>query len=246
MMLESNDSLVFDVIDECVGAGNHPESWDIDKLRKRMNDIWMLGWDDLGDDEIRDMSAEEIRLKIQDGAVAEFELQETELGEEAMRQVERMLLLQHTDQFWKDHLLAMDRLREGIGLRGYGQRNPLLEYKKEGTSMFMMMCSIRDESVMSQLLRMEFVKEEEAEEVEIPEVSKKAAKRLVETGSLTPPTPAPKPAAPPKPRRPAKGEEARLAGIEAGLGRNDPCPCGSGKKFKKCCFKTDSGASAPA
>ena len=246
MMLESNDSLVFDVIDECIGTGNHPESWDIDKLRKRMNDIWMLGWDDLGDDEIRDMSAEEIRMKIQDGAVAEFELQESELGEEAMRQVERMLLLQHTDQFWKDHLLAMDRLREGIGLRGYGQRNPLLEYKKEGTSMFMMMCSIRDESVMSQLLRMEFVKEEAAEEVEIPEVSKKAAKRLVETGSLTPPAPAPKPAAPPKPRRPAKGEEARLAAEQAGIGRNDPCPCGSGKKFKKCCFQTDSSASAPA
>ena len=98
----------------------------------------------MDDDEIRDLSAEEIRLSLKEGAMAEYDLQEKELGEEAMRQVERMLLLQHTDQFWKDHLLAMDRLREGIGLRGYGQRNPLLEYKKEGTSMFMMMCSMSD------------------------------------------------------------------------------------------------------
>jgi preprotein translocase subunit SecA len=178
--------------------------------------------------------------------MAEYDLQEKELGEEAMRQVERMLLLQHTDQFWKDHLLAMDRLREGIGLRGYGQRNPLLEYKKEGTSMFMMMCSVRDEAVMAQLLRMEFVKEEAEEEVEVPEVSKRAAKRLVETGSLAPPTPAPKPAVKAKPRRPAKGEEARAAADQLGLGRNDPCPCGSGKKFKKCCFAAGDGAAAPA
>jgi preprotein translocase subunit SecA len=114
--------------------------------------------------------------------------------------------------------------------------------------MFMMMCSIRDEAVMSQLLRMEFVKEEEAEEVEIPEVSKKAAKRLVETGSLTPPAPTPAPATPPRPefRRPQKGVEARTAAEKAGLGRNDPCPCGSGKKFKKCCAQADDGAAAPA
>jgi len=247
-MIDSNDNLVFDLMDECVGIGNHPESWDIEKLRKRMNDIWMMHWDDLGDDEIRDMAVEEIRIRMLEGANAEYEIQEKELGEDAMRQVERMLLLQHTDQFWKDHLLAMDRLREGIGLRGYGQRNPLLEYKKEGTSMFMMMCSIRDEAVMSQLLRMEFVKEEAEEEVAVPEVSKKAAKRLVETGSLAPPTPKPKPAAAAqaKPSRPQKGEEARAAAQQLGLGRNDPCPCGSGRKFKKCCFVSGDGASAPA
>jgi preprotein translocase subunit SecA len=247
MMLESMDNLVFDLMDECIGTGNHPEAWDIDKLRERMNEVWMLTWADIGDDELRDMSAEEIRLKLSEGAVAEYELQETELGEEAMRQVERMLLLQHTDQFWKDHLLAMDRLREGIGLRGYGQRNPLLEYKKEGTSMFMMMCSIRDEAVMSQLLRMEFAKPEEEEEVEVPEVSKRAAKRLVETGSLAPPPPPKaKPVAKPKPRRPAEGEEARAAAAQLGLRRNDPCPCGSGKKFKKCCYENQGAASPQA
>jgi preprotein translocase subunit SecA len=248
MLLESLERLVFDVMDECIGTGNHPEAWDIEKLRKRMDDIWMLGRDHFGldDDEIRDLSAEEIRLSLKEGATAEYELQEKALGGEAMRQVERMLLLQHTDQFWKDHLLAMDRLREGIGLRGYGQRNPLLEYKKEGTSMFMMMCSIRDEAVMAQLLRMEFVKEQAEEEVEVPEVSKRAAKRLVETGSLAPPTPAPKPAVKAKPSRPAKGQEARSAAEKLGLGRNDPCPCGSGKKFKKCCFAAGDGAAAPA
>jgi preprotein translocase subunit SecA len=156
-----------------------------------------------------------------------------------------MLILQHTDQFWKDHLLAMDRLREGIGLRGYGQRNPLLEYKKEGTSMYMLMTSLRDESVVSQVLRMEIAPNEE-----IPEVSKKVAKKLVNTGSLSSPAPAPEPPPPtpaaPKPQRPAAGEQAAAAAKQLGLGRNDPCPCGSGRKLKKCCGTLGGSADSPA
>ena len=153
-----------------------------------------------------------------------------------------MLLLQHTDQFWKDHLLAMDRLREGIGLRGYGQRNPLLEYKKEGTNMYMLMTSLRDEAVVAQLLRMEL-----AEDEEVPEISKTAAKKMVSSGSVNAPAPAAQapaqPAPKPEPKRPQPGAEALAAAQELGLGRNDPCPCGSGRKLKKCC---GSAAAAPS
>ena len=179
------------------------------------------------------MAETEIRIMLQDMAVEAYEKKESELGEEPTRQIERMLLLQHTDQFWKDHLLAMDRLREGIGLRGYGQRNPLLEYKKEGTNMYMLMTSLRDEAVVSQLLRMEL-----AEDEEVPEVSKGAAKKMVATGAVNPPRPAPTPQAAepaPEPKRPSPGAEAVAVAKELGLGRNDPCPCGSGRKFKKCC-----------
>ena len=235
MIVDAVDGLVVDVMQECVSGALHPEMWEISKLRERIQKAFGVTFDDLSDDDFRDMAAEEIRPMLIEAALAAYETQESELGEEATRQIERMLLLQHTDQFWKDHLLAMDRLREGIGLRGYGQRNPLLEYKKEGTNMYMLMTSLRDEAVVSQLLRMEI-----AEEEEVPEISKSAAKNLVQTGSLSTPTPEPAAAAPapaPKPqvKRPAPGAAALAMAAELGLGRNDPCPCGSGKKLKKCC-----------
>ena len=207
--------------------------WDIKKLRERVSLMFGTTLEDLSDEEFRDMAETEIRIMLQDMAVEAYEKKESELGEEPTRQIERMLLLQHTDQFWKDHLLAMDRLREGIGLRGYGQRNPLLEYKKEGTNMYMLMTSLRDEAVVSQLLRMEL-----AEDEEVPEVSKGAAKKMVATGAVNPPRPAPTPQAAepaPEPKRPSPGAEAVAVAKELGLGRNDPCPCGSGRKFKKCC-----------
>ena len=234
MVVDAVDGLVADVLSECVSGSLHPEMWEIEKLRERIFDMFGVRFDDLSDEDFRDMAAEEVRLLLTERATEVYAVQEEELGEEATRQIERMLLLQHTDQFWKDHLLAMDRLREGIGLRGYGQRNPLLEYKKEGTNMYMLMTSLRDEAVVSQLLRMEL-----AEEEEVPEISKSAAKNLVNTGSVSSPQPAPAPVAPepeaPQVKRPAMGEESLALGLELGLGRNDPCPCGSGKKFKKCC-----------
>jgi len=235
MVVEAINGLVEDVMAECISASLHPEMWDIKKLRERVGLMFGATFDDLSDDEFRDMAETEIRIMLQDLAVEAYEKKEADLGDEPTRQIERMLLLQHTDQFWKDHLLAMDRLREGIGLRGYGQRNPLLEYKKEGTNMYMLMTSLRDEAVVSQLLRMEL-----AEDEEVPEVSKGAAKKMVATGAVNPPRPEPAPAAqaptpPPEPKRPAPGAEAVAVAKELGLGRNDPCPCGSGRKFKKCC-----------
>ena len=233
MVVEAINGLVEDVMAECVSAALHPEMWDIKKLRERVSLMFGTTLEDLSDEEFRDMAETEIRIMLQDMAVEAYEKKESELGEEPTRQIERMLLLQHTDQFWKDHLLAMDRLREGIGLRGYGQRNPLLEYKKEGTNMYMLMTSLRDEAVVSQLLRMEL-----AEDEEVPEVSKGAAKKMVATGAVNPPRPAPTPQAAepaPEPKRPSPGAEAVAVAKELGLGRNDPCPCGSGRKFKKCC-----------
>jgi preprotein translocase subunit SecA len=241
MLMGSIDDLCTDIMEETINVGLHPETWDMTKLRERLNGIFGVQWDDVTDDQIRDMAVEEIRERLLDDVATVYKSKEQDLGEEAMRQIERMLILQHTDQFWKDHLLAMDRLREGIGLRGYGQRNPLLEYKKEGTSMFLMMSSLRDEAIISQVLRMELSPEQE-----LPEVNKRAAKRLVATGSLEGPAPqveAPKPAGP---RRPSAGAEAAAAATKFGIGRNDPCPCGSGRKFKKCCQGAAETPATPA
>ena len=104
------------------------------------------------DIEIRDMAVDEIRSEILNFVSERYGKQEKTLGAEALRELEKKMLLHFTDQFWKDHLLAMDRLRHGVSLRGYGQQNPLLEYKREGTEMFMLMCSLRDEAVLTQPL----------------------------------------------------------------------------------------------
>ena len=154
MVIEAFDGVVGDIMDDCVAEGIHPEDWDIDGLRERARRVFGLGWEE-SDAELRDHSQAEIRDRLLSDALVLYQAKEKDLGEEPCRQVERMLLLQFTDQLWKDHLLAMDRLRDGIGLRGYGQRNPLLEYKKEGFNMYMMMNALRDEMISSRLLQVE-------------------------------------------------------------------------------------------
>jgi len=278
MCLQALNHLVDDVMDECTPEGVHPEGWEVDKLKKRIAETFDLQWEE-PEDEVRDFSYEEIRSRIVEEATARYEAKEIEVGEEAMRQVERMLLLQYTDQHWKDHLLAMDRLRTGIGLRGYGQQNPLLAYKKEGTSMFLLMNSLRDEAVISRLVRLELG------EQGLPPGPAKATARQLASGAIGAPAPqldAPsaaqlggniitpeamqlaaraaraaqarmtaasvaaaqvaQQAAQAPPARPAAGLEAREWGLENGVRRNDPCPCGSGQKFKKCCYKAADGA----
>jgi len=246
MIHQAVAGLIDDIMDETVEQGVHPENWDIPTLREHLQKMFLLEWEE-EDDEIRDMAWDEIRTRILDGAIERYEAKREQLGEDAIAQVERMLLLQFTDQFWKDHLLAMDRLRDGIGLRGYGQRNPLLEYKKEGTSMFHLMSSMRDEAVISRLLRLELQQDQE-----LPaQTSKRAAQQLAKRlpGADTPPVAAPEPEstvavparrrpapAPAQVARPAKGEEAQRFAAIHGLRRNDPCPCGTGMKFKKCCY----------
>jgi preprotein translocase subunit SecA len=259
MVAEALSNLVDDIMDETIPEGAHPESWDVETFRDRAEKILLVEFEE-DDTEIRDHAWEELRQRLRAEATERYDAKEEEVGEDQLRQVERMLLLQFSDQYWKDHLLAMDRLRDGIGLRGYGQRNPLLEYKREGTDMFRLMNSLRDESVVSRVLRME-----PQEEGAVPPVSKQAARQLAAAlpGSaqddvVAPPAPAPAPAAPAltmdqvrrqlaqqqaaaaataAPRAPEKGIAAKRFGIAQGIKRNDPCPCGSGQKFKKCCYK---------
>jgi preprotein translocase subunit SecA len=246
MVVASVDALIDDVLDECVQEGVTPEQWNVEGFRERLDKIFTLQWDET-DDGLRDHAWEEIRQRLITEAHRIYEERESAAGAEAMRQVERMLLLQFTDSYWKDHLLAMDRLRDGIGLRGYGQKNPLLEYKKEGTEMFLLMNSLRDEAVVSRLLRLEIQAEA------APRVTKANARRLAETPvgepdeeeidpsqllAVAPQAPPARPAPPPPPApvRPQPGTEARAFARLVGLKRNEPCPCGSGKKYKKCCY----------
>ncbi len=138
-------------------------------------------------------------------------------GDEEMSMAERFIMLQNLDTIWKDHLLNMDHLREGIGLRGYGQKDPLQEYKKEGYEMFLEMVRRFREETVSLLLRIRPMRPEEVEELEARRRSQQERELRMSHGDEE----APKP-------KPVRRKNKKI-------GRNEPCPCGSGKKYKKCC-----------
>jgi preprotein translocase subunit SecA len=140
-----------------------------------------------------------------------YDEREKAMGPEVVRQLEQMVYLGSIDQLWKDHLLNMDHLKEGVGLRGYGQKDPLVEYKKEGFSLFKMMDEQVKMDVITKLYRVQVTREEEVQELQPKAQPMQFFHGSEEESEL----------------RPATRDEEKV-------GRNDPCPCGSGKKYKKC------------
>jgi len=157
-------------------------------------------------------------------AVALFEEKEKGIGPDLMNHLQRMVLLQVIDTKWKDHLYAMDNLREGIGLRAYGQRDPLVEYKREAFGMFAQMISGIEEEAVEAVFKLQPVKPERfkgvfssvSQELLHPEAAKFEG---------------------PPPQQMAGEAGTSVQSSHPKVGRNDPCPCGSGKKYKKCCGK---------
>jgi preprotein translocase subunit SecA len=145
-------------------------------------------------------------------ALARYHEKEARFGTEPFRQLERFVMLQTVDARWKDHLLTMDHLKEGIGLRGYAQQNPLMIYKKEGFEAFQDMIERISEETLRILFRVELAEPEQTVAIHRPK-----PQEMHFSGGGQPPQ-----------RRPAQRAAAKV-------GRNDPCPCGSGKKYKKCC-----------
>jgi len=174
---------------------------------------------------------EQIREELWAGLLQVYDRKEGILGAEMMRTHEKFVMLQVVDQQWKDHLLAIDHLKEGIGLRGYGQRDPLIEYKKESFELFTLMKERIEDQIVQYLFKLQPVAREESAE----DVNARATERRA---------PVPMPAR----RVPANvnysygtaasgGQDAKVETLHRNapkVGRNDPCPCGSGKKYKKC------------
>ncbi|PYQ33945.1 MAG: preprotein translocase subunit SecA [Acidobacteria bacterium] len=163
------------------------------------------------------MPGETVKQRLIEAVNKRYEEKEKAVGPEMMRLHEKYLLLQVIDQQWKDHLLNIDHLKEGIGLRGYGQRDPLVEYKKESFDLFQDMMERIQDRVVKYLWKMEVVLEQE--QAEVPRVQRispqkpKQQPMYFSGGNVEPQT--------------VKRKEAKV-------GRNEPCPCGSGKKYKKC------------
>ncbi len=184
---------------------------------------------------IEPLNGEGLRKLLLQIAEAAYKAKEAQYSPELMRQVEKMVLLGTIDQLWKDHLLAMDHLRDGIGLQGYGQKDPLVEYKKQGFRFFEMMMAQISGDVVRKLFAVQITANpnpghdhDEDEEIEEETAQLTAAGRLPTAGEALRGQ-APQAARPQPTLRPLP------PGIDVSkLGRNDECPCGSGKKYKKC------------
>jgi preprotein translocase subunit SecA len=221
-----------------------PESWDLDALRLAAADAFGLDSADLVALELGEMTPSEIVDALLDMAVKQYEAKEQTLIVEPtlLRRVERDIMLQIVDAQWKDHLYGLDHLKEGIGLRGYGQRDPLVEYKKESFSLFQAMKERIDDEIVRYLWRLRPVVSEGGDPVPPPPVVRKPAPPMTfSSGSSTTAGATALPrgvsqSAPPMPSR-TGGDDAEHKPVrrdEPKVGRNDPCPCGSGKKYKKC------------
>ncbi len=201
-------------VDTYCPAEQYQEEWDYNGLGEALEGQFALdltqGHDSVAEhfkDVGRDALIEEIHQQVRQS----YDRKEQELGTELMRYLEKMLLLQVIDHHWKDHLLGMDHLRDGIGLRGYGQKDPLIEYKREGFDMFSSMMDRIKSDVLERLFRVQAVRGEQ-------------------------PPPVPEPTPPPRMVLNRSDEPAPQSAQRQPdkVGRNDPCPCGSGKKYKKC------------
>ncbi len=199
--------MIHDIIDEAVdrysGASQYPEEWDLVGLLDYAEQTFLPGHG-LTPEELTKMEKEEIREMFHMRAEELYEAREQSLGSELMRELERMVILKVVDEKWMDHLDAMDQLRQGIGLRAYGQKDPLIEYKFEGYEMFNEMIRSIKEDVTRYIFRVNVVQEQER------------PKNIVEN-------------------KYAEEETKKPIRKERQVGRNDLCPCGSGKKYKKCC-----------
>jgi preprotein translocase subunit SecA len=147
--------------------------------------------------------------------------QEERIGLEGMRYLERVIFLQMVDTYWKEHLLNMDHLKEGIGLRGYGQKNPLNEYKREGFEMFANMIETVKQQTLTTLFRVQIAKEEDVDREALEKRKRQQAEMRLSRGG----------------QEAGQAQQQPLKREGEKIGRNDPCPCGSGKKYKKCCGK---------
>jgi preprotein translocase subunit SecA len=221
---------VEDLVGECVDPKVHPDDWDWELLKLTLMKTFLMDLP-VKPAEFSPATPEHLEEIIKTKVAELFQLRKETLGEELFHQLQKLAILRVIDEKWKEHLYEMDRLKEGVGLRAYGQKDPLIEYKREGFEMFQGM--LRD--INEEALRFVFRAQVQVEKPRVPTVdrsrmsySHRSADRMGYQQAQ------PEANAPESPARAGKREPVR---VEAAVGRNDPCPCGSGKKYKKCCGK---------
>jgi len=213
--------LLADLTKQYLNPNLSEDEWDFDNYKVQVHSIYGIDCDAEGIDFAR-LSSEEIEDLIWEKLKARYAGKEKQIGEEAMRTYERIIMLNIIDAQWKDHLLALDHLKQGIGLVGYGQKDPLVEYKKESFDLFQAMLDRIDTTTIRSLFNLQVVSEQAPDELQRRRAARRSSMNF--TG--------------PNQGAAAGGEEAgkvkTVVRSQPKVGRNDPCPCGSGKKYKKC------------
>jgi preprotein translocase subunit SecA len=211
--------LVGDFVDKTTGAAKRPEEWDWDGLRAELSMTFLADLR-LDDDYRSNATPEGLRQTLTDIASRRYDDRRQELGDRQFAGLCRSVFLYAIDSRWREHLYALDTLREGISLSAYGQKDPLVEYKRESFDLFQEMMRDLYKDALTMLFRAQ---------VRGVEERRQPARRPVRAYKPEASTAAPAGA----PVEPAKTAQTRRTAEK--VGRNDPCPCGSGKKYKRCC-----------
>jgi preprotein translocase subunit SecA len=211
MIDEMSENLVARTID----PKDHPEDWDIQDLAGHVSRIFgfmaKIAPEDIGEDDFASLGPEDLTDMIKQQSIAAYRERENLFGKEDMKKLGQLVMLQIIDNQWVTHLQDMENMKEGIGLRGYGQLDPLREYKKEGFALFEELMDRISEESLSMLFRFQLIQEREED------ISKRKKRDLqLSHGD-------------------GGGKAATVKRKGKKVGRNAPCPCGSGKKYKKCC-----------
>jgi preprotein translocase subunit SecA len=213
LLAEEMDSIAAEFVEQKILS----EDWDWQGINEVLQGIIGVApeWDEA---DKQDLDHDRFVDKLQQIAQRAYEEQEERIGSEGMRYLERVIFLQMVDTYWKEHLLNMDHLKEGIGLRGYGQKNPLNEYKREGFEMFANMIETVKQKTLSTLFKIKIASEEEVDREALEKRKRQQSEMRLSRGGE------------------GSGEAQQQPMKREGekIGRNAPCPCGSGKKYKKC------------
>jgi len=209
--------MIEDCLEDCVSAytsrNSRPDSWDLKGLSNALAKQFCLRYD--FSNLPGDISQAKLYDQLLEAILTNYENKEKIVTSPMMRHVEKIIMLQSIDLQWKDHLLEMDHIKEGIGMRGYGQRDPLIEYKKEGFRLFNDLIKRIKEQTVEHLFRFQEVREEEERERR----RRMKVQRELDMAA----------------RAAGREKQMPVQRKQPKIGRNDPCICGSGKKYKKCC-----------
>ncbi len=218
-VLEKADDLLHSLVDEHLGSHKDSREWEVEGLHQQLRHYFGMDPETLGF-AVEEQPLDGMADRIRERCLARYDEKEAKIGPEIMRQYERHILLQIIDNSWKDHLLGMDHLKDGIGLRAYGQKDPLVEYKRESFEMFAHM----KDRIENDAVRFLFLLDPMTEEERAREEQRRRAEQeqIFQAASRA------------KSGITAKGGIVQVKRKDAKVGRNDPCTCGSGKKYKKC------------
>ncbi|MFN2404860.1 MAG: SEC-C metal-binding domain-containing protein, partial [Pyrinomonadaceae bacterium] len=214
--------LLSDITRQYLNPDVSPDAWDVDNYKIQIKTIYDFDVDRERID-VQNFTSQEVVDAIWERLKVKYQYKEQQIGPEAMRTYERIIMLNIIDAQWKDHLLSLDHLKQGIGLVGYGQKDPLVEYKKQSFDMFQEMLDRIDTSTIRSLFNLQVVSEQPPETLQ----QRRAARRPASLRFTGPNQGA----------APAGEEDGKVKTVvrdQPKVGRNEPCPCGSGKKYKKC------------